>query len=211
MHLIFEHDSPIMQFLNRFSSLIILNILFLCTSIPIFTIGASLTALYDVVFRLDTSREGKTVSTYFRSFASNFRQSTPVWLIFLLLIAASCGNALIFGRMAGTLGHILFVVAIVVLVNAMLVLGYVFPLMSQFDNTRGNTVKNALLLSAGNLPLTLIVAAINCFPWVLMLMNLYTFIQLSFLWFALYFAAAAYFNSRVLMKVFDSLKEQAEK
>jgi hypothetical protein len=44
-----------------------------------------------------------------------------------------------------------------------------------------------------------------------MLMNLYTFIQLSFLWFALYFAAAAYFNSRVLMKVFDSLKEQAEK
>lgn len=209
MHTFFDSDSWFMQLISRFSSLVVLNLLFLCTCIPVFTIGAALTALYDVVFRMDTEREGKTVSTYFRSFASNFRQSTPIWLIFLLLIAASCGNALIFGRMAGTLGHILFVVAIVVLVNAMLVLGYVFPLMSQFDNTRSNTVKNALLLSAGNLPLTLIVAAINCFPWVLMIVNLYAFIQFSFLWFILYFAAAAYFNSRVLMRVFKPLKELA--
>ena len=38
--------------------------------------------------------------------------------------------------------------------------------------------------------------------------NFYAFIQLGFLWFALYFAAAAYFNSRVLMKVFNPLREQ---
>ena len=43
----------------------------------------------------------------------------------------------------------------------------------------------------------------------LLLVNFYTFIQLSFLWLVLYFAAAAYFNSRVLKKVFDPLKEQA--
>ena len=43
----------------------------------------------------------------------------------------------------------------------------------------------------------------------LLFANFYAFIQLSFLWFALYFAAAAYFNSRILMKVFDPLKEQA--
>ena len=211
MHLFFDHDSPIMQFLNRFSSLIILNILFLCTSIPFFTIGASLTALYDVVFRLDTSREGKTVSTYFRSFRKNFWQSTPVWLVFLLLIVTSCVNMTVFSNMGGNVGHILFVLSTVILINCMLVLGYSFPLISQFDNTFVNTLKNSLLLAIANLPRTLIVAVINCFPWALLLMNLYAFIQLGFLWFALYFAAAAYFNSRVLMKVFDSLKEQSNK
>ena len=211
MHLIFEHDTPIMQFLNRFSTLIILNLLFLCTCIPIFTAGAALSALYDVVFRLDTPREGKTVRAYFQAFRSNFRQSTPVWLVFLLVIVASCINITYFSSMGGSVGHILFVLSAVILVNCMLILGYAFPLISQFDNTFGNTLKNSLLLSVANLPRTLIIAVINCFPWVLMLMNLYTFIQLSFLWFALYFAAAAYFNSRVLMKVFDSLKEQAEK
>lgn len=210
MHLIFEHDSPIMQFLNRFSTLIILNLLFLCTCIPIFTAGAALSALYDVVFRLDTPREGKTVQAYFQAFRRNFRQSTPVWLVFLLVIVASCINITYFSSMGGSVGHILFVLSAVILVNCMLILGYAFPLISQFDNTFRNTLKNSLLLSVANLPRTLIIAVINYFPWVLLLMNLYTFIQLSFLWFALYFAAAAYFNSRVLMKVFDSLKEQAE-
>ena len=211
MHLIFEPDSPIMQFLNRFSSLVILNILFLCTSIPIFTIGASLTALYDVVFRLDTSREGKTVSAYFRAFRKNFRQSTPVWLVFLLMIVTSCINITYFSNMGGSIGHILFVICAVILINCMLVLGYAFPLISQFDNTFVNNLKNSLFLSVANLPRTLIIAVINCFPWALLLMNLYAFIQFSFLWFALYFAAAAYFNSRILMKVFDPLKEQSAK
>lgn len=211
MRFVFDSDSWFMQLISRFSSLVVLNLLFLCTCIPIFTIGAALTALYDVVFRMDTEREGKSVSTYFRSFSANFRQSTPIWLLFLLFIAASCGNAVIFSNMGGLPGQILFVISIVILINLLLVLGYVFPLLSQFDNTTGNTLKNALLLSAANLPRTLVIAVINCFPWALMIVNFYAFIQLSFLWFVLYFAAAAYFNSRVLMKIFLSLKESASK
>ena len=211
MRFSFDSDSWFMQLISRFSSLAVLNLVFLCTCIPVFTIGAALTALYDVVFRMDTEREGKSVSTYFRSFSANFRQSTPIWLLFLLFIAASCGNAVIFSHMSGIAGQILFVISVVILINILLILGYVFPLLSQFDNTRGNTLKNALLLSVANLPRTLIIAVINCFPWALMVMNLYAFIQLSFLWFALYFAAAAYFNSRVLMSVFKPLKESASK
>jgi len=211
MHAFFHSDSWFMQLISRFSSLCVLNLLFLCTCIPIFTIGAALTALYDVVFRMDTEREGKTTSAYFRSFAANFKQSTPVWLLFLLLIAAGCGNIVIFSAMGGTLGRILFVISVVILVNVLLVLGYVFPLLSQFDNTTGNTLKNALLLSVANLPRTLVIAVINCFPWVLMVVNLYAFIQLSFLWLVLYFAAAAYFSSRVLINVFQPLKEAASK
>ena len=209
MRFSFNPDSWFVQLISRFSSLVILNLVFLCTCIPIFTIGAALTALYDVVFRMDTEREGKSASLYFRSFAANFRQSTPVWLLFLLFLTAGSGNLVIFSNMAGTLGQILFVLSAAVLINILLILGYVFPLMSQFDNTRRNHLKNALLLCAANLPRTLLVAVINCFPWVLLVMNFYAFIQCSFLWLALYFAAAAYFNSRVLMKVFDPLKETA--
>ena len=211
MRFLFDSDSWFMQLVSRFSSLVVLNLVFLCTCIPLFTIGAALTALYDVVFRMDTDREGRSVSTYFRSFSANFRQSTPIWLLFLLFIAASCGNSVIFSNIGGIPGQILFVGSVVILVNILLILGYVFPLLSQFDNSTGQTLKNALLLSIANLPRTLVIAVINCFPWVLMVMNLYAFIQVSFLWLALYFAAAAYFNSRVLMKVFQPLKETASK
>ncbi len=206
-----DTDSWFMQLINRFSSLAILNLVFLCTCIPIFTIGTGLTALYDVVFRMDTEREGKVISAYFRSFAANFRQSTPIWLFFLLFLIASCGNIVIFSGMGGITGQILFTVSVVILINILLVLGYVFPLLSQFDNTTRNTLKNALLLSIANLPRTLLIAVINCFPWVIMVMNLYAFIRFSFILLVVYFAAAAYFNSRVLLKVFQPLKEAASK
>lgn len=208
MRFLFDSDSWFMDLINRFASLAVLNLLFLCTCIPVFTIGAALTALYDVVFRMDTGREGKMISTYFRSFRANFKQSTPIWLLFLLLITASCGNAVIFSGWSGTLGYVLSVVSVVILINIILILGYVFPLLSQFDNTNANILKNSVLLSVANLPRTLIIAVINCFPWALMIVNLYAFIQLSFLWLALYFSAAAYVNSRVLGKVFDPLREQ---
>jgi len=207
MNLFFKFDSPIMQFLNRFSSLAVLNLLFLCTSIPIFTIGASLTALYDVVFRLDTPREGKIAATYFRAFRANFRQSTPLGLLFLFLTGTGYANAVILSGRGTVMGLILSVLSIVILINSLLVMGYVFPLVSQFDSNAGRTLKNALLLAVANLPRTLLIAVINCFPWALMLMNFYAFIQLGFLWFVLYFAAAAYFNSRILMKVFQPLRE----
>ena len=209
MHSLFDSDSWFMDLISRFASLTVLNLLFICSCIPIFTIGAALTAMYDVVFRMDTDREGKLAATYFRAFRANFKQSTPIWLVLLVLIAASCGNAAIFSGWGNALGHVLSVFSVVILINTILVIGYVFPLLSQFDNTKTNTLKNSLLLSIANLPRTLVIAIINCFPWALVFVNFYTFIQLSFIWLALYFAAAAYFNSRVLKKVFDPLKEQA--
>jgi len=208
MHTFFDSDSWFMQLISRFSSLAVLNLLFLCTCIPIFTIGAALTALYDVVFRMDTDREGKLAATYFRAFSVNFKQSTPIWLLFLLIIAASCVNASVFSNWDNLSGNVLSVISVVILINTLLMMGYTFPLLSQFDNTNYNTLKNSLLLGTANLPRTLIMAVVNCFPWALMIMNFYAFIQLSFLWLVLYFAAAAYFNSRVLKNVFDPLREQ---
>lgn len=209
MNRMFDPDSWFMLLLSRFSSLVILNFLFLFTCIPIFTIGASLTALYDVVFRMDTEREGPLVSTYFRSFRNNFKESTPVFLMIVPLMAVSCVNLAISSRISGFPGQALFVVSILIFVHCLFVLGYAFPLISQFGNTVGNTLKNSLLLSIAHLPRSLIIAVINCFPWMLMIMNLYAFIRFGFLWFALYFAAAGYLNSRVLLKVFDSLRENS--
>ena len=40
------------------------------------------------------------------------------------------------------------------------------------------------------------------FPFALMVLDFYTFLQAAFLWAALYFSAAAYLNSLLLKKVF---------
>ena len=208
MRFLFDLDSPVMRFISRFCDIVVLNIVFLITCIPVFTIGAANTALYDVVFRMDTEREGKLLATYFRSFGENFRQSTLLWLVLLLFGIATYMNMIRFsvlGEHAFLLGYCLFIMSMVVLLLEVFLFSYGFPLLSRFRNSTWQTARNALLLAIGNLPRTLVVTVINCFPWVLLFVNFYAFMQLGFIWFAAYFAAAAYFNSRVLMKVFDGL------
>ena len=205
MRFSFDPESPIMQFLSRLGDLVFLNIVFLVTCLPVFTIGAANAALYDTVSRMDTPKEGKLFPTYFRSFRENFRQGCVVWLILALFALASCLNMVRFSQFDGILGKILFLFSLFMLIISVFVFSYAFPLMSRFANSTRNTLKNALLLSVAQLPRTLLLAAIHVFPWVLLFMNLYAFLRLSFLWFALYFAAAAYFSSRVLNPVLDSL------
>ena len=208
MRFLFDLNSPVMRFIGRFADIVVLNLVFLLTCFPIFTIGAANTALYDVAFRMDTDREGKLLSTYFRSFKENFRQSTLVWLGLVLFGIATYLNMTRFsllGERAYVLGYGLFLVSMAVLVILVFVFSYVFPLLSRFRNSVGNMIRNALLLSIGNLPKTLVLCVINCFPWALMIVNFYSFIRLGFIWLILYFAAAAYWNSRLLMKVFDNL------
>lgn len=208
MRFLFDLDSPVMLFISRLCDIVILNIVFLLTCIPIFTIGAANTALYDVVFRMDTDREGKLLATYFRSFKENFRQSTALWLILLLFGIATYVNMTRFsflGESSYLLGYGLFLLSMLVLILEVFIFSYSFPLLSRFRNSTGQTAGNAILLAIGNLPRTLVVCVINCFPWVLLLVNFYAFIRLGFIWVILYFAAAAYFNSRVLKKIFDNL------
>ena len=202
MQFLFDPDSKIMQIVSRICDIVILNFVFILTCLPIFTIGAANTALYAAVFPLDTEREGKLLSLYFQAFRRNFRQSTVIFLILALFFGGTCLNMVRFSQLGGTLGYALFLLAMAVFVILAMVTAYVFPLLSQFCNSIRKSLANALLLSIAHLPRTAVLVVINCFPWVLMLVNLYAFMQLGFLWVFLYFGAAAYFNSRVLLKVF---------
>lgn len=200
MRFLFSPDSLIMQVLSRFCDLVILNLVFLLTCIPIFTIGPALTALYDVCFRMDTEREGKLLPTYFRAFRENFRQGTLLWLLLLLLGAASCWNMTRFSALGGTPGFLLCLLSMAVLILVILVFVYTFPLLSRFRNTALGTLRNALLLSIAHLPRSLAAGLIHSLPWLLMLVQFYFFLQLGILWLTLYFSAAAYFTVRLLRK-----------
>lgn len=208
MRFLFDPDSLIMSCISRFCDIVVLNMVFLLTCIPIFTIGAANTALYDVVFRMDTEREGKLLATYFCSFKENFPQSTTLWLALLLFGAATYVNMTRFsflGENSYYLGYGLFLLSMLVLILEVFLFSYGFPLLSRFRNTTRQTAVNALLLAVGNLPRTLVLTVINCFPWALLIVNFYAFMQLGFIWLTMYFAAGAYFNSRVLKKVLDKL------
>ena len=91
---------------------------------------------------------------------------------------------------------------LLILAVVLMAASYGFPWISQFENTAVQSLKNGLILSISRLPRTAAVLAINLMPAIVWFVNPELFIQVSFLWVALYFAAAAYMNTGLLWHVF---------
>ena len=62
----FKLDSPLMNFLNKLCDIMILNILVLVFSLPIFTIGAAVTAGYYMSFKMVKNEENYIVKGFQR-------------------------------------------------------------------------------------------------------------------------------------------------
>ena len=201
MHALFSPDSRFMRIMSRAADLILLNLCYLLTCVPLFTIGSASAALYTVCFRFGTDEEKGVIRSYFLAFRENFKRGTGVWLIVLLCGGAALVNAWVFYAMPGGL-RFLSVLFAILLVLALLIFGYAFPLLSQFDDGVWPTLRNALILSLGYLPRSLLITAVNVFPFVLMLADFYLFFQAAFLWTVLYFSLAAYVNTFLLKGVF---------
>ncbi len=201
MQAFFSSDSKLMQAMGRIGDLVILNLLFFISCLPLFTIGAASAALYTVCFQMGTEKESGIFRTYVHAFRENFKQGTVVFLILALFLLAGFFDTLLLSSLAGWLRYGCILTAIL-LVLAVLMYSYAFPLLSQFSNGIRATLKNALFLSLGYLPRSLLIAAVNVFPMALALLDLYLFLQMGFLWVFLYFSAAAYLNSLLLKKVF---------
>lgn len=201
MQAFFSSDSKLMQAMGRIGDLVILNLLFFISCLPLFTIGAASAALYTVCFQMGTEKESGIFRTYVRAFRENFKQGTVVFLILALFLLAGFFDTLLLSSLAGWLRYGCILTAIL-LVLAVLMYSYAFPLLSQFSNGIRATLKNALFLSLGYLPRSLLIAAVNVFPMALALLDLYLFLQMGFLWVFLYFSAAAYLSTLLLKKVF---------
>ena len=69
---IFNLDSPFVQFMSRVADLMWLNILFLLCCIPIFTVGASTTAMYYVTLKMVRNEDSYITKSFIKSFKQNF-------------------------------------------------------------------------------------------------------------------------------------------
>ena len=197
----FSPDSKFMEIFGRITDLVLLNILFVITSLPIFTIGASLSALYTMTFRLMREEYSGIIRSYFRAFRENFRQGTILWLLLVLAAGPALYYLYVLFSLDSLLRHLGFLFGILALLCAMTA-SYVFPWISQFENTTAKALKNALILSLSRLPRTAAILVINALPLITWFFSPELFIQVSFLWVALYFAAAAYMNTGILWHVF---------
>ncbi len=203
MDRIFNMDNKFFTFMSRVADLIILNLLFLATCIPVVTLGAGLTAMYYVTLKMARNEESYIVRSFLKSFKENFRQATAIWLMDLGLIILMVMDFTIMKNVSGGFYSVVkYGLAVIVLILAMVTL-YVFPLLAKFVNTVKHTIKNALLMSLRHLPYTLLMLVICIAPFIVMLLTTQTLAYGILFMFLFGFATIAFFQSKFFVKIFD--------
>lgn len=210
MSKLFRMDSPLMRFLTKIADLMVLNILFCVTSIPLITIGASWTALYSVTLKMVRDEEGSVSRSYFRSFRQNFRQATPLWLGVLVVLALLVLDIRVLNGMAeGTAPGLLRVGVGILALLGIMMLQYLFPSLARFEASLADTLKNACMMALAHLPKTaLMTAAAVGAVWITLINNTTIAVGLM-VWPLIGFALMAFGNSGILRKIFDNYVPKA--
>ena len=195
-----QKDGKFVKVLNRIADLVGLNLLAILFCIPIITIGASITAVYGCIFRIQEKREGYLTKDFWKLFKECFRSSTIIYLVGAAVVAMLYLDYQIFATDSR-----LDILQVLVVAGGILVaeiFTYAFPMEFYFENSLKATVKNALLLGISNIPYTLLMLGINVFPFFLVAKIPVTF----GIWFLIGISGGAWINSFFLKKIFSKVR-----
>jgi uncharacterized membrane protein YesL len=198
--------------MNRVADLMWLNILFLLCCIPVVTVGASVTAMYYVTLKMVRNEESYITKLFFKSFKQNFLQATVIWIIFITAgFLLFVDYRILSGQMGlnidnGTVRTVMQVLLIAVFIFYVFTITFVFPLLSKFDNTIKNTIKNAFIMSIRHFPATLGSIALLIIVFLL----IYYIPIMSMFAFILLFSVSAYVSSLMFVRVFDNYIPKTE-
>ncbi|XAM49986.1 hypothetical protein TVTCOM_00270 [Terrisporobacter vanillatitrophus] len=206
MYNLFSYDNKFFEILEKITDIVILNLLCIISCLPIVTIGASITAVYSVAMKMIKDEETYIVKEFIRSFKENFKTSTIVWSIMLII-----GGVLLFDfYMSRLVSHesvskVLQCIFTIIGIMYTFTLTYVFPIISKFENTIKNTMINSALISIQNLPYTVIMVILNLSPF--LLINLFSSYwgQIIFLYTVIGFGIIIYTNSIIFEQIFNKL------
>lgn len=201
---IFSYDSKFIEALDNISDIIILNLLFIISCIPIITIGTSITSMYYVALKMVRDENSSVIKLFIKSFKENFKISTIVWTLMIVVLSVLFIDFKIIGLISSKgLSLILRVSSIMISIMFIFLFTYVFPIIAKFENSIKNTIINSILISVQNLPFTIIMVILNFLP--IITVNLFTHLwpYILFLYIMSGFALISYLNSIFLNKIFN--------
>ncbi|MBR0516008.1 MAG: DUF624 domain-containing protein [Eubacterium sp.] len=127
-----EKSSIALSILYSLGNFLLFNIIFVLSLVPVVTIGAALTAYYDIAFtkRIDRSRKDFSVGNYINKFKSYFKLSTSYFLCYLVVIGFLVAIAMLFSPVGPMPNTVLSAVFFVLSGLVFSILMYTFPIIA---------------------------------------------------------------------------------
>ena len=160
---LFNFDNVFFRGMNKLVDCVYVSFLWLICCIPIFTIGASTSALYYTVHKSIRGGRAYVGRSFFHAFRQNFKQATLSWLVMLLVLLVLIFDAWFMREMLAQ-GEQIGVMFYVYCVGILFAVGwgcYMFPYVARFENTVKATLKNAVLLELRHLPWSLLLILLS--------------------------------------------------
>lgn len=194
-------ESPVIRIVGKYADLMVLNLLWLLCSVPVFTIGASTTALLRAVTAVREDGE-RPVRVFFATLRGKFRKATLAWLIALAVGGVILYNILFACTIQADWKLVLIGAWIALAFLYLVCVSYVFPVFTKYDLPIGKTMKAAFFAGMSKLEITLAVIVLNAIPVVLALFFTYYFLHLLVVWLLFGFSLIAFVDMWLIEKVF---------
>ena len=204
---LFSMDGKFLSGFNKVTDLVTLNLLWILCCIPIVTIGASTSALYQVSMQIAEDRDSYITRSFFQAFRENFKQATIVWLATLIVGAVLISDMFIVSHFFASSGMsvilgLLFVICVLLFAGSL----YFFPVIAYFRNSTKKIFTNSFRLAFGRLGTTLQLFLIGLIPMIVLTLFRDKIIIGSFLIIVIVPSITVFLKSVLLSKLFKTLK-----
>lgn len=202
----FDFDGPVFQFLGKVCDIVIINLLFILCSLPIFTIGASIAAMNYATQCMVYDKGSGIAKSFFKGFKDNFKQSTLYFIPALLIMGSLIYEYIFLIPQAGVTGQFSGVIIFFLMILLVCFSAYTFQLMVRYNNRLRDHIKNGVLLTFGKLPRTIMLFIYNTLPLILFMLAPVVFIRSSIFWVVIGFALMSWLSSWTLKPIFDDIE-----
>lgn len=141
-----------MEKYGRFCDLVLLGCLFIVTSLPVVTLGASCAALYYALSKCYNHDEGYLFKSYWKEWKGNMKQGIILTLLTAAYLGVGIYDVYLVNRLveAGNAPAIVSVLILVYFIPAILILPWMFAYMARFNDTIGHILGNCIKIGISN-------------------------------------------------------------
>ena len=194
-----------MRFMMLVTNLMLLNILWIVSCIPIVTAGSATVAMYTVLMRCISGKDDAVLKPFFRAFKENFRSTAPLWLLTLIIGAVMAAEIFYLSVGAPLWLKVIFYVLLFVYGSAV---SYLYPLLARYQTTGKAALFNSFALSVRHLLSSLCVVTLNALPIVLAIGFPAIFWKTVLVWTLIGFSLIGYLNLKILLPVFKKYEPE---
>ena len=200
----FDIDNPFFAFMGGLADIVIVNLLFLVCSIPVITMGASMSAMYQTMQKMREGRMPSAFRAFTAAFCSSLKKSIPAWMLQLVSGLVLFFDLFFVGMMPKTAAwNLIGMVTGGMLLIWLMMSCYLFPAAVYDGRKLKPALSQCLYLAVRNLPYTIAMAVLSSIPFVCILLGDYFIGVVTPIYILAGFGITAYINTMLLGKCKD--------